>query len=170
MQWRDLLEKRYSVRAYDRSVQVEPEKLERVLEAAVLAPTAANRQPFRVLVIPTEGREAELGTIYQRAWFTEAPYLLAVCALPDIAWVRKDGKNYSDVDAAIIMDHLVLAATAEGLGTCWVAAFDHEIARRVLSVEEKLEVIAFTPLGYAKAGATPPSRVRKEASDLIIYK
>ena len=95
-----------------------------MLEAGRLAPTAANRQPFRILVIRTAGRKEELARMYHRPWFSQAPLVLGVCSVPAEAWVRRDGKNYADVDAAIVMDHLVLAAASEGLGTCWVGAFD----------------------------------------------
>jgi len=146
---------------------VEKEKLERVLKAAVLAPTAANRQPFRVYVIATKGRVEALKAIYPREWFTEAPYVLAVCSTPNAAWVHRAGKNYSDVDAAIVMDHLVLAATAEGLGTCWVAAFDIEAAHSLLGLDSGLEPIAFTPLGYARG--EQPKRTRKQVDELVVW-
>ena len=107
----EVISRRYSVRAY-RSDPVEEEKLRRILEAARLAPTAANRQAFQILVIPTAGREKELGRIYGAAWFVQAPLVLGVCTLPGQAWTRKDGKNYADVDAAIVMDHICLLYTS----------------------------------------------------------
>ena len=75
--------------------------------------------------------------------------IICGCAIPNKAWVRSDGKNYSDVDVAIAMDHLVLAATDVGLGSCWIAAFDPASAREVLGLPDSVEPIAFTPLGYA---------------------
>ena len=131
MNTQDVIQKRYSVRSYKKD-PVDDVKLQRVLEAARLAPTAANRQPVRIIVIKTAGREAELKNIYNRDWFVEAPILLCVCAIPSLAWTRMDTKIYCDVDAAIVMDHIVMAATDEGLGTCWIAAFDPAAARRVL--------------------------------------
>ena len=95
-----------------------------MLEAARRAPTAANRQPFRLVVVHTEGRETELLRIYGRPWFVQAPLVVCVVAVPGEAWRRSDDKPYDEVDATIAMDHLVLAATALGLGTCWIAAFD----------------------------------------------
>ena len=77
----------------------------------------------------------------------QAPLVLAMIAVPDEAWRRSDGKPYDEVDATIAMDHLVLAATALGLGTCWIAAFDPAAAREVLGLPEGVEPIAFTPLG-----------------------
>lgn len=167
MEYSEIMQKRYSVRNYTPD-PVEPEKLERILEAALLAPTAANRQAFKVVVIKTEGREEELKTIYGRAWFVEAPYVLCVCSIPEKCWVRSDKKNYSDVDAAIVMDHIILAATDQGLGTCWIGAFDPQAAKAVLALDDTLEPIAFTPIGYARE--TTFKKVRKSIEDLVIYK
>jgi nitroreductase len=164
MEFAQLIRQRYSVRAYKRD-PVPEAVLARVLEAARLAPTAANRQPFRVLVIRTEGRKEELGRLYQRPWFIEAPLVLGVCSLPAEAWVRRDGKSYADVDAAIVMDHLVLAATSEGLGTCWVGAFDPAAAREVLALPAGVEPIAFSPLGYP--ADQPPEKKRKPLAELV---
>ena len=166
MEFFELIKKRYSVRAY-RSNPIEDEKLQKVLDAARLAPTAANRQPFRLIVIHTEGRESELGRIYNREWFFKAPIVICACAVPAGAWVRIDGKNYSDVDTTIAMDHLILAATDQGLGTCWIAAFDPSAAREVLGLSENEEPIAFTPLGYP--ADEPKPKKRKALSDLISY-
>lgn len=158
MSFQELLRNRYSVRAYD-SRPVEEEKLARVLEAARLAPTAANRQPFRVIVVPVKGREAELGRVYGRPWFVQAPVVLCVCAVPGESWVRKyDGWNAAEVDAAIAMDHLILAAAEEGLGTCWIAAFDPKAAREVLELPERIVPVAFTPLGYPADSPQPKKR------------
>ncbi len=165
MDFFNVLEQRYSVRSY-RPDPVEAEKLEQIMEAARLAPTACNRQAFKIIVISTKGRQNELKKIYPKDWFGEAPNVLCVCSTPGESWVRKDGKNYSDVDAAIVMDHMVLAATALGLGTCWVGAFDLEAARNVLGLDNSMEPVAFTPLGYAKGFA--PNKSRKSLEDLVI--
>ena len=166
MEFTELVRRRYSVRAY-KPDPVEDEKLQQVLEAARRAPTAANRQPFRLMVIPTKGCEAELRRIYPAQWFAEAPLIICACALPAQGWVRADGKPYVDVDVAIAMDHLILAATEAGLGTCWIAAFDPAVAREVLDLPEGVEPIAFTPLGYAADQFG--SRGRKPLSDLVEY-
>ncbi len=165
MNFQALINARYSVRAY-KPQPVEQEKLDRILEAVRLAPTAANRQPFRVIVIPTEGREKELGRIYPREWFVQAPLLLAVVAVPSEAWVRKyDGWNAAEVDASIVMSHIVLAAAEEGLGTCWVAAFDPAAAREVLGLPAEVVPSAFAPLGYPADTATP--KKRRLLADLV---
>lgn len=167
MEFSELIEKRYSVRAY-KPDSVEEEKLQQVLEAARLAPTAANRQPFQFVVIHTAGREEEMKRIYGRDWFAQAPLVICACGIPSQAWVRaSDGKNYTDVDIAIVMDHLILAATDVGLGTCWVAAFDPDAAREVLGLPDDVEPIAFTPLGYAVD--KPGPKKRKELAELVRY-
>ena len=158
MDFQELTRKRYSVRAY-KPDPVEDEKLARILEAARIAPTAANRQAFRIIVIPTKGREADLRRIYGRDWFIQAPLVLCVCAVPSEGWVRKaDGWNAAEVDATIVMSHVVLAAAEEGLGTCWIAAFDPAAAREVLGLPPEVVPSAFTPLGYAADTASPKKR------------
>jgi nitroreductase len=166
MQFIELARKRYSVRSY-KAALVEDDKLQLVLQAARLAPTAANRQAFRLIVILTKNRESELLRIYNRSWFVQAPVVICICAIPNEAWVRLGGKNYSDVDAAIVMDHLVLAATDLGLGTCWIAAFDPVAARDVLGIPEQVDPIAFTPLGYPADQS--PAKKRKNLDDLVKY-
>jgi nitroreductase len=167
MEFSDLIQKRYSVRAY-KPDPVEDDKLQAILEAARLAPTAANRQPIRVLVVRTEEREDALRRVYGRDWFVRAPLVLCVCGVEAEAWVRRhDGKHYLDVDAAIVMDHIVLAATDQGLGTCWIAAFDPDAAREVLELPEHVEPIVFTPLGYPDD--QPGPKKRKALNELVKY-
>ena len=167
MDYFELIQKRYSARAY-KPDQVEESKLNQILQAARLAPTAANRQPFHVIVIKTDGKADILKRIYGPKWFTDAPVVLCVCGSPDQAWTRRqDGKKYCDVDAAIVMDHIILAATALGLGTCWIGAFDPDAARKVLNLPPEVEPIAFTPLGYA--ADTPREKQRKALSAIVKY-
>jgi len=129
--------------------------MNKVLEAARLAPTAANRQSFKVFVIKTSGLKDELKKIYSREWFSQPPY-------------RRDGKNYVDVDAAIVMDHIILAAADLGLGTCWIGAFDPNAAREFLELPENMEPIVFTPLGYP--ADSPDSKIRKPIDEIVVYK
>jgi len=157
MEFSKLITSRYSVRAY-KPDPVEKEKLDRVLEAARLAPTAANKQAFQIIVIQTKGREEALKRIYGRDWFVQPPLVICACGMPDRNWVRKDGKNYSDVDVAIVMDHLILAAADLGLGTCWIGAFDPDAAREVLGLPDGAEPVAFTPLGYPADELRPKKR------------
>ncbi|MDD4236951.1 MAG: nitroreductase family protein [Desulfotomaculaceae bacterium] len=166
MTFLDLIENRYSVRAY-KPDPVEKEKLEYVLEAARLAPTAANRQPFQLLIIETAGRKQELVRIYGRPFFTQAPLVICSCAIRSQAWTRKqDNANFGHVDATIAMDHLILAAAEQGLGTCWIAAFDPVATKEVLGLPG-VEPVVLTTLGYpADARGT---KNRKPLSELVRY-
>ena len=93
MDFIDLISKRYSVRAY-KPDHVEEEKVNIILNAARLAPTASNRQPFRIILINTRGKEDELLTIYPRKWFSQAPIVICVCGIPSEAWIRNDFVKY----------------------------------------------------------------------------
>ena len=166
MEFSELIVKRYSVRAY-RKDPVEQDKLNRILEAARMAPTACNLQPFQIIVVHTAGLENELLRVYSREWFVQAPLVICVCGMPHTAWVRKDGRNYFETDAAIAMDHLILAAANEGLGSCWIAAFDAIAAREILKIRDGIEPLFFTPLGYA--ADLPPAKSRKPISVLVRY-
>lgn len=166
MDFSELITTRYSVRAY-RPDPVEEDKLQQVLEAARLAPTAANRQPFQLIVIHTAGREAELRRIYSSPWFVQAPLVICACGLHSRGWRRADRKDYTDVDVAIVMDHLILAATELGLGTCWIGAFDPQATREVLGLPEGVEPIIFTPLGYP--ADQPQPKERRPLEELVRY-
>ncbi len=166
MEFSEVVTNRHSVRSYQRR-PVGKRKLQKVLETMRLAPTATNNQAFQFIVIDTRGREEELRRIYKKDWFTNAPLVVCACGIPAENWVRKDGKNYNDVDVAIAMDHLILAATNEGLGTCWIGAFDAQAAKEVLGLPEGVEPIAFTPLGYP--ADEPRPKKRKPLSELVRY-
>ncbi len=166
MEFQELIRRRVSNRSY-RDDPVPDEVLEQVLEAARLAPTAANRQPFQLIVIRVAGREEELRRLYKRPWFVDAPLVIGIVATPGPAWTRHDGRNYADVDATIAMDHLVLAAADLELGTCWVADFDVPTAREILGLPDDVEPMAFTPLGYSDDAGRP--KRRKPLSELVRY-
>lgn len=164
MEFHELIRRRHSVREY-RADPVPEAVLGRILEAGRLAPTAANRQPFRIVVLETASRREALERVYPRAWFPQAPVVLCVCGVPGEAWVRRDGRSHLDVDVAIVMDHLILAATDEGLGTCWIANFDVDAARRVFEARDGEVPLLLTTLGYA---AGPPGpRQRRPLEELV---
>lgn len=164
MEFLELVKRRYSVRAY-KPDPVPDDLLEQVLEAARLAPTASNLQPFQLIVIQTQGREQELRRIYNREWFVQTPLVICAVATPSAAWKRSDGENYGLVDVAIVVDHLILAATSLGLGTCWIAAFDPDAARKVLGLPDEVKPVIFTPLGYP--ADEPGEKERKALSELV---
>ena len=157
MNFLDLVKRRFSVRVYE-GTPVPEEKLEMVLEAGRLAPSAANRQAWRLVVVRDERQRRALGEAYPRDWFWSAPVILVVCMDAAKAWVRADGKNYSDVDGAIFMDHMTLCAASLGLGTCWIGAFDPDKVRHVLSIPGHVEPIAMTPLGVPAEPVRAKSR------------
>ena len=138
---------RRSIRRY-KPQPVENEKLNRVLEAGRLAPSAANRQPCHFIVVTDQSLREALRASYNQSWFVNAPVILVVCAKTDTAWVRRDGEEYWKVDGAIALQNMVLCATEEGLGTCWIAAFSEEPARRILNLPQNVRIVAMTPLGY----------------------
>jgi len=166
MEFSELCLHRYSVRSYKPN-PINENELQTVLEAARLAPTAANRQPFQLIVIHTEGKKDQLQRIYDRDWFTQAPIIICAVGLPDVGWKRGDNVSYTYVDVAIAMDHLILAAAELNLGTCWIAAFNPDEARKVLGLPPEAEPIVFTPLGYP--ADQPKTKVRKPLDEIIRY-
>jgi nitroreductase len=166
MDFEQLIKHRYSCRHYSPD-QIEEDALNKILEAARLAPTAANRQPFQIIIIKTKGKEDQLMNIYLKDWFVQPPLVLCVCSDPEAGWFRKkfDNQSYATVDAAIVMDHITLQAADLGIGTCWIGAFNPQAAREFLKLPDHIEPIAFTPLGYPLDEAKP--KTRKPISDLI---
>jgi nitroreductase len=156
MAFSELIQKRYSVRGY-KPDPVEEYKLQQVLEAARMAPTGGNRQQFQLVVIHTKGREEEVSRIYGREWFVQAPIVICACRT----------SAGSGVNIGIVMDHLILAATELGLGTCWIGAFDRAATREVLGLPDDVDPVVFTTLGYP---ADPPRpKARKPLSELVRY-
>ncbi len=167
MDFSELIDTRFSTRAYLPD-PVEDSMLQQVLGAARLAPTAANRQPFRLIVVHTAGKEAELKKVYSTEWLSQAPLLICACSVPSQGWKHfHTGKNYCDVDVAIVMDHLIMAATALGLGTCWIAAFNHAALNKMLRLPDELEAVVLTPLGFPAEKARP--KIRRPLEDLVRY-
>ena len=136
--------------------------LQRILEAVQLAPSACNRQPWHFYVIRDKALITELvGT--RQPWAATAPVLIVACSIPADAWVRNfDEKNHADVDIAIATEHIVLAATAEGLATCWVCSFDPAVPRQLLNLPAGWEPAVIIPLGYAAAETVKTTRKNLE--------
>jgi len=145
----EAIRSRKSVRSYlDRAV--EKEKLERVLEAARMAPSASNRQEWRFVVVtdPEKRRRLAEEAAGQR-FIAEAPVVIAACAQTD-GKIMRCGQACHPIDVAIAVDHLTLAAVAEGLGTCWIGSFDPEVVRRILAIPKEIVVVELLPLGYPR--------------------
>ena len=161
----ELVEARYSSRSYsDRAV--EPEKVEYLLECARLAPSAVNFQPWKFVVGESAEKRARLQECYLREWFREAPLYVVVCADKAQSWKRKlDGHDHADIDAAIATEHICLAATELGLGSCWVCNFDADLCSEVLDLEGELYPVAIVPIGYPTD--EPTSKKRKPIEDVV---
>lgn len=167
MDFQELIRIRRSVRQY-KADELADDVLARVLSAAVVSPSAANLQPWTLIVITSPETRSQFKEVYSRDWFWQAPALIVGCVEPARAWHRNDGYCSAELDLAIAMDHLVLAATEEGLGTCWVCAFDEKKAKAILNIPDEVRVIAMTPLGYPeKISDEPHALVRKRTSELI---
>ena len=161
----ELVEARYSSRSYsDRAV--EPGKVEYLLECARLAPSAVNFQPWKFVVVESAEKRARLQECYLREWFREAPLYVVVCADKAQSWKRKlDGHDHADIDAAIATEHICLAATELGLGSCWVCNFDADLCSEVLDLEGELYPVAIVPIGYPTD--EPTSKKRKPIEDVV---
>ncbi|HHW00892.1 MAG TPA: nitroreductase [Clostridiaceae bacterium] len=167
MSFIDLAKKRYSVRNY-KNVPVEKEKILQVIEAARISPSAVNFQPWHFIVVTTEEMKSRIAETYPRDWFRKAPAVIVVCGDHSSSWKRKDGKDHCDIDVAIAVDHMTLAAADMGLGTCWVCAFDAEKCHQILELPENLEVIALMPIGYP-ADDEVPQKKRKSINEIISW-
>lgn len=169
MNFKDLTGGRFSLRAYSPK-PVESEKLEYILECVQNAPSAVNYQPFRFYVLQSEEMLEKIKSCYPRRWFAGFPICIVACADSSQSWHRaEDGKDHADLDVAIAVDHLTLAATEQGLGTCWVCNFDVQKCKEVLSLPENLEPVVLIPLGYAAKAIDPIVKKRKTIEELFIH-
>ena len=148
MTFLELAEKRYSCRKFsDR--KVEEEKIEALLKAAQLAPTAVNFQPQRILVLTDKEKIKSLDENGCTRYTFNAPLMMVVCYDKGKSWKRSfDGKDEGIVDASIITTHMMLEAVELGLGSTWVGAFDPAKAREILEVPENYEIVSLLPIGY----------------------
>ena len=153
----ELAKARYSVRNY-RDIPVEEDKLQYILECGRIAPSAANYQPWHLIVIRDKEMRTALAKTYNRPWFLQAPVVVVICGDHQSGWKRADGKDHTDIDASIIIDHMTLAAAEQGLGTCWICNFDALACTEILQLPTNMEPIAYLPLGYP--GKEPDDRTR----------
>ena len=160
----ELAEKRYSCRAY-RSDEVERGKLEYIMECVRLSPSAVNKQPWLFRIVSCDEEKAKLRQCYNREWFGTAPMYIVASILHDEEWVRADGKRHGDIDIAIAVEHLCLAATEQGLGTCWVCNFDAALCKQLFGMGDNEEPAVLIPLGYA--ADEPKEKRRKALSEIV---
>ena len=167
MEFNNVLNRRYSCRAFANET-VEQEKVDRILEAGRIAPTAVNKQPIHTWAVSDpETLEAIKGVTRSNYG---APLILVVGCRPDEAWVRRyDGKNGAEVDAAIVATYLMLAAENEGLATLWVGSFDPELLGEILLGTDGYELVAMINVGYPSAESEPSTMhgERKTIEELV---
>ena len=165
MEFFDVIETRRSIRAYHPDKPIKDEQLKRILQAARLAPTAANRQPYKLVIV--KNPKESLDFVKQKA-VHQAPLVIAIFVDEAAAWQRKfDNKNYAWVDGSIVFEHLILAATAEGLSTVWIANTDPAAMEKACNIPDTFRFLALTPIGYA---AEKPKEIsRKPESELVNF-
>ncbi len=171
MELSDVIQYRVSVRNYDPEKQVPKEVLKRILEAGRLAPSATNAQPWKFLVISSAEMRSRVHESYTASWFRDAPIILVVTGSRKDAWTRSyDGYNSLETDLTIAMDHMILAAENEGVGTCWIEAYDPAKLRSALSLAEDDEVFSITPLGYPRSGFVKQiQKKRKPLEEIVTF-
>ena len=171
MDFAELIRSRESVRSYDPARSLDRETLLRILEAGRLAPSAANRQPWQFIVVERPETLDRVRACYHREWFQKAPCVLVVTGSRDLAWKRaSDGYCSIETDLAIAMDHMILAAENEGVGACWIAAFDPGVLRQALNLPPDTCLFAITPLGYPEAAhSRKGTKSRKPMDEVVTF-
>lgn len=160
----ELIKNRYSCRGY-KSLAVEKDKLDYILECVRFAPSAVNRQPWRFRIIADADERVRLQECYNRDWFKTAPLYILASVLHDEEWVRADGKPHGNIDIAIAVEHLCLAATEQGLGSCWVCNFDAALCKERFSLPGNEEPAVIIPLGYPDDPGRP--KIRKAMDEIV---
>ncbi len=162
----DAIKSRRSVRAY-KDKEVEEDKLKRVLEAGRLAPSASNRQEWKYIVVRDKGMRAKLAKACNDQTFVgEAGVIIVACGM-EPQQRMSSGQPKTTVDSTIGLDHMTLQAEAEGLGTCWIGAFQAPEVKKLLGVPANVDVVHITPLGYA--AEKPGARPRKGLDEIVCY-
>jgi nitroreductase len=164
----DVVSKRLSVRSY-RPDPVPEDVLGRILEAGRIAPSAKNYQPWKFIVVKDPAiRQALVQACKGQGSVGQAPVVICGCAIDAQVWKGMGGYWSAEaVDITIALEHMILAAAAEGLGTCWIGAFLEAEVKKVLAIPDGVKPIALTPLGYPATEAKP--RSRKPLSEIVCY-
>ncbi len=157
---------RRSIRAYDPR-EVEEEKLVRVLESGRLSPSASNRQERRFIVIRDAGTRKALSVAARNQKFlADAPVVIAACSV-EKEYVMSCGQLAYPIDTAIAVDHMTLAAVEEGLGTCWIGAFDEKKVKERLNIPDEIRVVTLLPVGYPSD--IPRPTPRKSLDEIVLW-
>lgn len=164
MEFLELAKKRFSVRAFAKT-PVEQEKIEKIIEAGRIAPTAKNLQPQKVWVAKSAEALEKLNAVSPCIY--GANTVLVVGYDADRMWVHPEHEeiNSGYVDASIVLTHMMMEAAEQGLGTCWVARFDPYKAAEALGLENNIRLVALMPVGYSAEGAVPSERHEKYRPD-----
>ena len=164
----DAIKTRRSIRKY-KQTPVPEAVLKDVLNAARVAPSADNAQPWKIIVVRDEQMKSRLCPACNgQKFIAQAPLVLVLLGLPEEAYETVGGYMSSHViDASIAFDHLTLAAHAHGLGTCWIASFREDKVRELLGVPQDVRVVALSPLGYPDEA--PDRTDRKSPEELFVY-
>ncbi len=164
MDFLELLKERYSCRSFAEKV-VEKEKIDKILEAAKVAPTARNFQPQRILVLTEKESLGKLSACTQYGW--NAPIIMILFYDKSVSYKRDkyDNKEFGDIDISIVTTQMMLEAQSLGLGTTWVGSFDPEKLVEVFEVPENLVPVAILPIGYPSEEAKP-SKLHFERNDI----
>lgn len=158
--------KRYSVRDFQ-PAKVEKEKLQKILEAARVAPTGANNQPYRLIVVQ---EDKGFEKIKKAANIYGAPLAIIVCGDHEQAWERPfDGKNLVDIDTSIVTDHMMMQATELELGSVWICYFKPDVIKAEFELPDKLEPVHILAIGYAKGEPASPDRHDKTRRSLEAF-
>jgi nitroreductase len=144
---------------------VEKEKVDYIMECVRLAPSAVNNQPWHFYVVDKEEDKEKLRQCYDRNWFNTAPMYIICSILHNEEWVRSDGKHHGDIDIAIAVEHLCLAATEQGLATCWVCNFNAALCQELFTFADNEEPAVIIPLGYPAKELKPKDR--KAMDDIL---
>lgn len=169
----DVLKRRQSVRRFDASRDVPEKMIKTLLRAAVSAPSAGNCQPWRFIVVrQPEVKEGLAVAAWGQYFLAQAPVVIAVCAEPERSagrYGRRGVELYCLQDTAAAAEHILLGATALGLGACWVGAFDEEQVGEVLNLDERFRPVALIPVGYAlsEPASSGSRRLLDEVVDTI---
>jgi nitroreductase len=162
---------RRSVRAYS-SRPIPEDAMGRMREALRFAPSACNIQPWRFVWVTDAKLRREIArAAREQMWMAEAPVTVVACGYPKLAYPRMGGRHSSvDIDIAIALDHLSLAAVAEGLGTCWIGAFAEEPVKQLLGIPEDVRVVAMMPVGYpAGEGLIRPLEAGQRKAEAEVF-